>query len=76
MTEAEPLSGKMFEVRPRTRNMIKNVIFDWSGVINDDLVTVYKAIMAIFQKLGAKEISLEEFKREWEQPHMRYLFNL
>jgi len=52
--------------------MIKNVILDWSGVINDDLVTVYKSIMVIFHKSGAKELSLEEFKREWEQPHMRF----
>lgn len=52
--------------------MIKNVIFDWSGVINDDLLTVYKTIMEIFKKFGAKEISLEEFKEEWEQPYMRF----
>lgn len=52
--------------------MIKNIIFDWSGVIGDDLATVYEAIMIMFQRLGVKEISLEEFKREWEQPHMRF----
>jgi phosphoglycolate phosphatase-like HAD superfamily hydrolase len=52
--------------------MIKNVIFDWSGVINDDLLTVYKTIMEIFKKFGVKEISLEEFKEEWEQPYMRF----
>jgi phosphoglycolate phosphatase-like HAD superfamily hydrolase len=52
--------------------MIKNVIFDWSGVINDDLLTVYKTIMEIFKKFGGKEISLEEFKEEWEQPYMRF----
>ena len=52
--------------------MIKNVIFDWSGVVNDDLLTVYKTIMEIFKKFGAKEISLEEFKEEWEQPYMRF----
>lgn len=52
--------------------MIKNIIFDWSGVVNDDLVTVYQAIMAMFREWGAKELSLEEFKQEWEQPHMRF----
>lgn len=52
--------------------MIKNIIFDWSGVINDDLLTVYKTVMAIFQKYGVGEISLEEFKKEWEQPYMRF----
>jgi len=50
--------------------MIKNIIFDWSGVINDDLLTVYNAAMIIFQKYGAQKISLEEFKEEWEQPYM------
>lgn len=52
--------------------MIKNIIFDWSGVINDDLLTVYKTIMEIFKKFRVKEISLEEFKKEWEQPYMRF----
>ncbi len=52
--------------------MIKNIIFDWSGVINDDLFTVYKTVMVIFQKYGVEEISLEEFKKEWEQPYTRF----
>jgi methionine--tRNA ligase beta chain len=52
--------------------MIKNIIFDWSGVINDDLVTVHCAIMGMFKEFGVKELSLEEFKQEWEQPHMRF----
>lgn len=52
--------------------MIKNIIFDWSGVIGNDLTVVYHSIMLMFKKLGAKEISLEEFKREWEQPYMNF----
>ena len=52
--------------------MIKNIIFDWSGVINDDVITVHRAIMAMFKKFGVREISLDEFKKEWEQPHMRF----
>ena len=52
--------------------MIKNIIFDWSGVINDDLIIVYNATMILFKERGAKEISLEEFKREWEQPYMLF----
>ncbi|KPJ54790.1 hypothetical protein AMJ47_03535 [Parcubacteria bacterium DG_72] len=52
--------------------MIKNIIFDWSGVISDDLFIVYKVVLAIFKKFGVKEISLEEFKREWEQPYMLF----
>lgn len=52
--------------------MIKNIVFDWSGVINDDLVVVYNAAMTIFKKYGAERISLEEFKKEWEQPYMLF----
>lgn len=52
--------------------MIKNIIFDWSGVINDDLLTVYKTIMEMFKKFGVEEISLEEFKKTWEQPYMHF----
>ena len=52
--------------------MIKNIIFDWSGVISDDLSAVHKTVQAIFNKFGVEEISLEEFKREWEQPYMLF----
>jgi phosphoglycolate phosphatase-like HAD superfamily hydrolase len=52
--------------------MIKNIIFDWSGVINDNLMTVYNAAMIIFEKYGAGRISLEELKTEWEQPYMLF----
>lgn len=50
--------------------MIKNILFDWSGVINDNLLTVYKTAMIMFKKFGFKEITLKEFKQEWEQPYM------
>jgi len=32
--------------------MIKNIIFDWSGVISDNLVTVYQTAMVMFEKLS------------------------
>ena len=50
--------------------MIKNIIFDWSGLINNDFPAVYNAIMSIFEKYGVKRISSEEFKKEWVQPYM------
>lgn len=50
--------------------MIKNIIFDWSGVINDNLLTAYNTAMLIFEQFGARRISLKEFKEEWEQPYM------
>lgn len=50
--------------------MIKNIIFDWSGVIGDDFQAVYHTAMALFEKHGVKKISFQEFLREWVQPHM------
>jgi len=52
--------------------MIKNIIFDWSGTLSDDITPVYKAIMIVFEKSGARKISLEEFRREFELPYMNF----
>jgi HAD superfamily hydrolase (TIGR01509 family) len=52
--------------------MIKNIIFDWSGVISDEVVLVHKAIMEMFKRLQVAEMSLEEFKENWEQPYMLF----
>jgi len=52
--------------------MIKNIIFDWSGVINDNAFLVYKVVLEMFRRSGVPEISLEEFRREWKQPYMLF----
>jgi len=39
--------------------MIKNVIFDWSGTLSDDLIPVYTATMNLFRKLNLNILSLE-----------------
>ena len=52
--------------------MIKNIIFDWSGTLSDDLVSVYTAVMGIFKKLGLKVLTLEEFKKEFTLPYMEF----
>lgn len=52
--------------------MIKNIIFDWSGVISDDFICVYKACMIVMKKLMNKEISLEQFKRDFVLPYMNF----
>lgn len=49
--------------------MIKNIIFDWSGVINDNVLTGLTAINYILKHFGVKEITAEEMKREWIQPY-------
>ena len=52
--------------------MIKNIIFDWSGTLSDDLVSVYTAVMEIFKKLGLEGLTLEEFKEEFTLPYMKF----
>lgn len=60
--------------------MIKNIIFDWSGVIKDCVEDHLFVVNKIFNKFGAKEISLKELKENWAQPYMlfynKYLPNL
>lgn len=60
--------------------MIKNIIFDWSGVIKDAFKSHLWVVNRIFRKYGLKEFSLEELKNEWEEPFMiffnKYLPNL
>jgi phosphoglycolate phosphatase len=52
--------------------MIKNIIFDWSGVINDNVETVYKAVLDIFKQFNGPMISFEEFRKEWIHPYMSF----
>ena len=43
--------------------MIKNLVFDWSGVVNDNIKTVHGVVNKLFIHFGAKEITLNEFMR-------------
>jgi phosphoglycolate phosphatase len=60
--------------------MIKNIIFDWSGVIKDSIEDHLFVVNEIFTKFGVNKISLTELKENWEQPYMlfynKYLPNL
>ena len=49
---------------------IKNIIFDWSGTLSNDLTSVYDASMIVFKKLGKPPISLEEYRRKFTLPYM------
>ena len=48
--------------------MIRNVIFDWSGTLVDDLPAVWHASNHIFQRAGVPEMTLERFRAEFELP--------
>lgn len=48
--------------------MIKNILFDWSGTLANDLPPVLKACNAIFTHFGRKELTLDEFRRHFRLP--------
>ena len=52
--------------------MIKNIIFDWSGVIDDNAKTVYQASMGLIKRLGGRPISFQKFRQIWQQPYMLF----
>ena len=52
--------------------MIKNVIFDWSGTLVDDVSFTYRATMKVFEKIGIENITLEKFKEEFTLPYMDF----
>lgn len=60
--------------------MLKNIIFDWSGVVCDNTKNVYLAAMAILKKFGVKKIGFQTFKKEFKTPFMlfynKYIPNL
>lgn len=48
--------------------VVSNIIFDWSGVISDDLVRTYNTVMAIFAHHGVPSISLDQFREDFQIP--------
>ncbi|MFA5107135.1 MAG: HAD family hydrolase [Patescibacteria group bacterium] len=56
--------------------MIRNIIFDWSGVINDNAQTTFCTAMAVLKRFGIdKTMTFDEFKKAWRIPYMRF-YNL
>jgi phosphoglycolate phosphatase len=48
--------------------MIRNIIFDWSGTLVDDLPAVWKATNYVLTQAERNEITLEEFRAEFCLP--------
>ena len=48
--------------------MIRNVLFDWSGTLVNDLPAVWRATNYTFTQSGYPEMSLEEFRAEFSLP--------
>ncbi len=52
---------------------IKNIIFDLSGVLIDDVFVVYSSYMHVFRLHKVKEITLEQFKDEFVLPYYHFM---
>ena len=48
--------------------MIRNIIFDWSGTLVDDLPAVWHATNHVFRQAGMEEWTLERFRAEFSLP--------
>ena len=52
--------------------VLKNIIFDWSGTLVNDLPPVMGATNHILRKLGKEEMTLDEFRAEFCLPFSRF----
>lgn len=52
--------------------MIRNLIFDWSGTLVDDLPAVWRATNHVFRNAGVRELTLEEFRAEFALPFREF----
>jgi phosphoglycolate phosphatase len=52
--------------------MIRNIIFDWSGTLVDDLPAVLQATNFIFQQAQLPEMTLEKFRAEFSLPFTKF----
>ena len=52
--------------------MIRNIIFDWSGTLVDDLPAVLKASNYVLAQAGKPEMSLAEFRAEFALPFTKF----
>jgi phosphoglycolate phosphatase-like HAD superfamily hydrolase len=51
---------------------IKNIIFDWSGVINDNVRDVYETVNAIIKEVRGEGITFQQFRSRWVSPYMEF----
>jgi phosphoglycolate phosphatase-like HAD superfamily hydrolase/ADP-ribose pyrophosphatase YjhB (NUDIX family) len=52
--------------------MIKNIIFDWSGTLVDDLPAAWRATNYVFRQCGLAELTLEQFRAEFCLPFKKF----
>lgn len=52
--------------------VIRNIIFDWSGTLVDDLPAVWQATNHVMQKAGVEPFTLDRFRLEFQLPFMGF----
>ena len=52
--------------------MIRNIIFDWSGTLVDDLPAVWAATNHVLSQAGRPEMTLDQFRAEFCLPFARF----
>lgn len=52
--------------------MIRNIIFDWSGTLVDDLPAVLQASNFVLTQAGKPEMTLDRFRAEFSLPFTRF----
>lgn len=52
--------------------MIRNIIFDWSGTLVDDLPAVLDATNHVFAQCGLQPLTLEQFRAEFCLPFTKF----
>ena len=56
------------EAGVESSTMIRNIIFDWSGTLVDDLPAVWRATNYVLTQAERAEMSLEQFRAEFSLP--------
>jgi len=51
---------------------MRNVVLDWSGTLVDDLAAVFYATNAVFRKYQVRELTLQQFRTEFELPLSKF----
>ncbi len=52
--------------------MIRNIIFDWSGTLVDDLPAVFRATNFVLGQAGLDELTIEQFRAEFCLPFKKF----
>lgn len=52
--------------------MVRNIIFDWSGTLVDDLRAVWQATNGVFRQAGVAGLEFEQFRSEFSLPYTAF----